>query len=272
MAVLAGSFAVTHAPLIVREWDRLPSVLRNRLDEAYHEVGRRITAARPDVLLVVAPDHWVNFFIDNMPTICLGIGEEHVGPPEPFLKHFARSIPGHPALANHLLTEALAADFEPSASHHLVLDHGICLPLDRFGLSELPPVIPVVINGINPPLMSINRALQWGRQFARSIASYPENLRVVIVGTGGLSHSIGEPTMGTIDTHFDDACIRAFDLDDRGLVSTIERSLRTTGNGGHEVRDWVVIHGASRGGFELIDYVPAREVYTGCAFAEWAIA
>jgi aromatic ring-opening dioxygenase catalytic subunit (LigB family) len=269
MAQLVGSFAVTHAPLIARDWNHLPDVLRNRLGEAYREVGRRIAAAGPDVLIVVAPDHWVNFFIDNMPAICIGVGEEHAGPPEPFLKHFPRSIAGHPPLANHLLVEALEADFEPSASHHVVLDHGICLPLDRFELLELPPVIPVVINDINPPLMSINRALQWGRQFARSIASYPEDLRVAIVGSGGLSHSIGEPTMGTIDVKFDRACIRAFSLADDDLVSTIECSLQSTGNGGHEVRDWVVAHGAAKGGFQLIDYVPAREVYTGCAFAEW---
>ena len=77
--------------------------------------------------------------------------------------------------------------------------------------------------------------------------------------------------MGTIDGDFDERCLRAFGQDEETLIETIETALQATGNGAHEVRNWVIAHAAAKGRFELIDYVPSPEVYVGCAFAEWII-
>ena len=273
MAKLVGAFGASHGPLIARDWERMPEAPRTRLGKAFRELGRRLSAARPDVLIEVSPDHWVNFFINNLPSVCIGVGEQHDGPPEPFLKEFARTLPGHPGLATHIVTTALANDFEPSISHRLTLDHGFCIPLLRMELPQLPRIIPMVINDLEPPMPSIRRCLAWGRHLARAIASYPENLRVAILATGGLSHSIGEPTMGDIDEPFDRACIEAFTAgDDASVIDALEAGLKTTGNGGHEVRNWVVAHGAAGSrGFDLVDYFPVPEVYVGCAFAAWTM-
>ena len=86
MAELVGIFAVSHGPLIAREWENMPRDHRDKLEAGFDEVGRRLNACKPDVLVVVSPDHWVNFFINNLPAVCIGIGEEHDGPPEPFMK------------------------------------------------------------------------------------------------------------------------------------------------------------------------------------------
>ena len=273
MAKLVGAFAASHGPLIAREWQRMPETPKMRLAKAFRELGRRLSAARPDVLIEVSPDHWVNFFINNLPSVCIGVGEQHDGPPEPFLKDFARTLPGHPGLATHIVTTALARDFEPSISHRLTLDHGFCIPLLRMELAQLPRIIPMIINDLEPPMPSIRRCLAWGRLLGQAIASYPENLRVAVLATGGLSHSIGEPTMGNIDEPFDRACIEAFTAgDDASVIDALETGLKTTGNGGHEVRNWVVAHGAAGSrGFDLIDYFPVPEVYVGCAFAAWAV-
>ncbi|MEQ8697089.1 MAG: hypothetical protein RLT05_11075, partial [Bauldia litoralis] len=100
------------------------------------------------------------------------------------------------------------------------------------------------------------------------------DLRVAILATGGLSHSIGEPTMGAIDEDLDWDCIRAFEAADRAaLVDLLDARLPGAGNGSHEIRNWVVAHGAAGDrGFELIDYLPVPEVYVGCAFASWDVA
>jgi len=83
------------------------------LTQALSELGRRIKAARPDALVVISPDHWVNFFIDNLPAICVGMGEEHEGPAEPWMKDCPyKKIAGHPKLANHIVQTALERDFE----------------------------------------------------------------------------------------------------------------------------------------------------------------
>src|SRR6185437_12005139 len=99
----------------------------------------------------------------------------------------------------------------------------------RMGVARLPRIIPMVVNDLEPPMPSIRRCLAWGRLLAQAIASYPENLRVAILATGGLSHSIGEPTMGDIDEPFDNGCIEAFrDGRDAKVVDALERGLAAT--------------------------------------------
>ena len=86
MASLVGVFAASHGPIIARDWDKMPREHRDKLEAAFDEIGRRLRACRPDILVVVSPDHWVNFFINNLPAVCIGIGDEHDGPPEPFMQ------------------------------------------------------------------------------------------------------------------------------------------------------------------------------------------
>src|SRR5256885_3105198 len=143
MASLAGVFASSHAPLIIRGWKDVKSANQRELTSSLTELGRRIKAARPEVLIEISPDHWVNFFINNLPSICVGVGDEHEGPAEPWMKDFPfKKIAGHPKLANHIVPTPLERDFEPSVSHHLTLDHGFCIPLWRGGAYTPPPPSP----------------------------------------------------------------------------------------------------------------------------------
>jgi aromatic ring-opening dioxygenase catalytic subunit (LigB family) len=273
MAELVGAFAASHAPLIARDWHLLSPTRRDEITTAYRELGRRMAASRPDVIVALSPDHWVNFFLDNLPSICIGVGESHEGPPEPFMQNFPyRPVPGHAALGQHIAATALARDFEPSISHHLTLDHGFCIPLWRMELPSLPRIVPVVVNDLEPPMLSVRRCLAWGKLLAAAIASYPEkDLRVAILATGGLSHSIGEANMGAIDEAFDHECIRAFTNGaEAPLVDFLDARMVAAGNGTHEVRNWVIAHAAAGSrGFDLIDYRAVPEVYVGCGFASW---
>jgi aromatic ring-opening dioxygenase catalytic subunit (LigB family) len=274
MASLVGAFAASHGPLLVREWDAIPPDQKSRLSDGFRELGRRLSAAKPDVLVVVSPDHWSNFFLDNIPAVCIGVGETSDGPPEPWMKAFPhREMQGHPAFALHLVREAMQQGFEPSVSHRLKLDHGVCIPLWRMELARLPRIVPMIVNSIEPPLPSIARCLAWGKQLAKAIASYPEKLRVAVLATGGLSHSIGEKTMGAIDEKLDQQCIKLFGSSTTAaLLRFLEARLPKAGNGTEEVRNWLVAHGAAGGrGFELVDYLPVPTVIVGCGFAAWKI-
>jgi aromatic ring-opening dioxygenase catalytic subunit (LigB family) len=274
MAELVGCFAASHGPLIVRDWEKLPAKDQDRLTAAFTALGKRVSAARPDVIIEVAPDHWVNFHLENLPAVCIGVGETHEGPPEPFLKPFPhREMPGHPGLAAHLVKSALDSGFEPSFSYRLKLDHGFCIPLWRMNLERLPRIVPMIVNAIEPPMPSLARCLQWGEMLRKAIETYPEPLRVAILGTGGLSHSIGEPTMGMIDEAFDRESIRLFSqADDKSLLRYLEQGIPKAGNGSDEVRAWLVAHGAAgKRGFELVDYFPVPSVYVGCGFASWRL-
>jgi Catalytic LigB subunit of aromatic ring-opening dioxygenase len=273
MAELVGAFAASHGPVIARDWEKLPDPARTRLGAAFDQLAERFRAVRADVLIEISPDHWCNFFLNNLPAVCIGLGAEHDGPPEPFMRRVFphATMPGHAGLGRHLAEFALAHDFEPAMSHRLRLDHGSCIPLWRMGLDPLPPIVPILVNGIEPPMPSINRCLAWGRLIVEAVQSYPEDIRVAVLATGGLSHSIGEPTMGAIDEELDQACIRLFE---RGapqpIVDYLEAALPHAGNGGHEIRNWVIAHAAAGcRGFELVDYLPVPEVYVGCGFAAW---
>ena len=274
MAELVGVYAASHGPMIVRNWKNLAPAERENLTSAFSELGRRIKAARPDALIVISPDHWVNFFIDNLPAICVGVGEAHDGPPEPWFKEFPhRKMAGHPPLAEHVVRTALERDFEPSISYKLALDHGFCIPLWKAGLDPLPAIVPVIFNDLEPPLPSVRRCYSWGAMLAAAVASFPGKLRVGVLATGGLSHSIGEPDMGRIDEAFDRDCIRRFENGDApALFDFLDERLPGAGNGASEVRNWVAAHGAARGrGFELIRYDPIPNVYVGCGFASWKL-
>jgi aromatic ring-opening dioxygenase catalytic subunit (LigB family) len=259
--------------MIAREWNSLSAPTKAAVEQGFGRVGDRLRAAKPDVLVIVSPDHWVNFFLNNFPAFCVGIGAEHDGPPEPFLRRFFNHpvLAGHAGLGRHILDTALNRDFDPSMSHRLTLDHGFCLPLWRMGLDPIPPIVPIVVNEVDDPMPTMRRCLAFGSLLKDAIESYPEDLRVAVLATGGLSHFIGEPGMGQIDEAFDRTCISLFEKGDpAALAATLERDVRHTGNGGHEVRNWVVAHAAAGArGFELIGYHPLQEIYVGCAFAEW---
>jgi aromatic ring-opening dioxygenase catalytic subunit (LigB family) len=273
MGRLVGVYAASHGPLLIREWEALPQDQRQRLQRGFEELGRRIAAARPDVLVVVSPDHWSNFFLDNVPAVCIGVGAVNEGPPEPWMKGFPhRELSGHAGFALHLARQAMQQGFEASLSHRLKLDHGICIPLWRMGLESLPAIVPLIVNSIEPPLPSLERCLGWGRQVARAVDSYPDKLKIAVLATGGLSHSIGEPTMGAIYEDFDRETIRLFSGAEPELVRYLEKQLPSRGNGSEEVRNWLVAHGAAGGrGFELVDYLPVPKVIVGCGFAAWRL-
>ena len=130
----------------------------------------------------------------------------------------------------------------------------------------------MLLNSIEPPMPSLRRCLDWGRLLREAIESYREPIRVAILGTGGLSHSIGVPTMGAIHEDFDLETIRRFSSSDDALISYLEDELPRRGNGSEEVRNWLVAHGAALGrGFELVEYLPVPTVIVGCGFASWSV-
>jgi aromatic ring-opening dioxygenase catalytic subunit (LigB family) len=275
MAELVGIFAASHGPMIAREWDRLAPDIRGQIEAGFDEIGARLKAARPDALVIMSPDHWVNFFLNNLPAFCIGIGEEHDGPPEPFLKAVFKHdvLKGHPRLGRHILDIALAHGCDPSTSHRIKLDHGFCLPLWRMGIDPVPPIVPIVVNEIEAPMPTMRRCLEWGHLLRHAIETYPEPLRVAMLATGGLSHYIGEPGMGEVDEEFDRTCIAVFENgDENRIATTLQEAIAKTGNGGDEVRNWVIAHAAAGArGFELLGYLPLKEIYVGCAFAEWRV-
>jgi catalytic LigB subunit of aromatic ring-opening dioxygenase len=263
---LVGAFAASHAPGITGRPSLPPAVESEPIYRAYDELRARLADARPDALIVVSPEHWANFFLDNMPSFCIGIAEEFSGPTDEKFVNIPRgSVRGHARLAR-ALAEGIAEDVDLSTSEEMLFDHGVMLPLHLLK-TEL-PVIPVIVNclaGIPPPL---HRCHALGMALRRTVDGWPE--RVVVLGTGGLSHWPAMPESGQIGVDFDRRFLDAF------VSGRIESFFRyptdkleaEAGPGGHEIRTWITIAGAAgnaRG--ILLAYQPVPAWSTGCAVA-----
>jgi len=105
------------------------------------------------------------------------------GPPEPFLKtRFNHPVlAGHAHFGRHLMDTALDRDFDPSFSHRLTLDHGFCLPLWRMCIDPIPQIVPIVVNEMDDPMLTMRRCLAWGSIIKLAIETYPEDLRVAVL-------------------------------------------------------------------------------------------
>ena len=263
---LVGAFAASHAPGITGRPSLPPTTESEPILRAYDELRQRLEAARPDVLVVVAPEHWANFFLDNMPPFCIGIADEFSGPTdEKFIDIPRRSVRGHARLAR-ALAEGVAEDVDLSTSQEMAFDHGVMLPLHLLR-TEL-PVIPIIVNCLAGMPAPLHRCHALGTALGRTVARWPE--RVVVLGTGGLSHWPAMPESGRIGIDFDRSFLDAFT---GGRIESFlhypkEKLEAEAGPGGHEIRTWIVVAGAANGARgSLLAYQPVPAWSTGCAVA-----
>jgi aromatic ring-opening dioxygenase catalytic subunit (LigB family) len=263
---LVGAFAASHAPGITGRPSLPPVSESEPIFRAYEDLKSRLEAGRPDVLVVVSPEHWANFFLDNMPSFCIGIGDEFSGPTdEKFVNIPHRSVRGHARLTR-ALAEGIAEDVDLSTSQEMAFDHGVMLPLHLLR-NEL-PVIPIIVNCLAGMPAPLHRCHTLGVAIRRTVERWPE--RVALLGTGGLSHWPAMPESGQIGIDFDRRFLDAF------LNGHIESFLRypkekleaEAGPGGHEIRTWITVAGAANGARgSLLAYQPVPAWSTGCAVA-----
>ena len=272
MSELVGAFAVSHTPVMVTLRDDPPAEMRDDVMAAFAEIGRQITAAEADVVVVVSDDHLHNFFLDNLPAFCIGVSDSYPAPVERWLPIEQHDLTGDRALAAHLLAESMEQGFDPSLSLRLKLDHGTVVPLYLAGLLGVHRIVPVHVNTVQPPMPSFGRCLAFGRALGTAIASHPQSLRVAVLATGGLSHDVGTPRMGMLNEEFDRTFLELFEGDDDdALVEHLTTTVDAAGNGAEETRNWLVARGIAGGAsFVTSLYRPVDQWYTGIALGQWA--
>ncbi len=242
---LVGAFAASHAPGITGRPSLPPVSESEPIFRAYEDLKSRLEAARPDVLVVVSPEHWANFFLDNMPSFCIGIADEFSGPTdEKFVNIPRRSVRGNARLAR-ALAEGIAEDVDLSTSQEMAFDHGVMLPLHLLQ-TEL-PVIPIIVNCLAGMPAPLHRCHVLGVALRRTVDRWPE--RVVLLGTGGLSHWPAMPESGQIGVDFDRRFLDAFL---KGRIESFlyypkEKLEAEAGPGGHEIRTWITVAAAAAG-------------------------
>ncbi len=274
MAELVGLYAASHTPVMLNFPDMIPDGQRLEIFAAFEELGRAIAKARPQALVVVSDDHVHNFFLTNFPALCIGAAERYKTPVEHWLKAESRILPGEARLGAHLLTQALESGFDPAFSMELVLDHGMLTPLELARVARDIPVVPLLINCVQPPFPTMRRCYEFGRCVRRALDAYPDLERVAILATGGLSHDIGTPRMGLLNEKFDRDLLRLLEQgEDDAAIAYAADHVHEAGNGAEEVRMWLFAQGAAAGRrFRTRFYQGVANWYTGIGLGEWTAA
>ena len=271
MAELVGVFAASHTPVMLNFPDAIPDADREAIFSAFLAVGEALRRAEPETVIVISDDHLHNFFLDNFPAFCIGAAGAYPTPVEHWLKADKRVLRGDPDLGAHLLGEALREGFDPSFSMDLTLDHGVLTPLQLAGIADAVRVVPLLVNCVQPPLPTMRRALQWGRLLRDAVASFSGCRRVAILATGGISHDIATPRMGAVNEAFDREFLRLLGGgNDEALLRFATEHVNEAGNGGEEIRTWLMAHGAAAGApFETVYYKSVANWYTGIGLGRW---
>ena len=165
--VFAG--VCSHAPGITGRADMADPDVRDRFYAHLDEMRQQIEAARPDALIVVAAEHFANFFMNNMPSFCMGMADTYEGPieDEEWLAIERRPVPGNAELSLRLL-RSIMNDVDMAYAEEWKFDHGIMVPLHFLTPRYDLPVVPVNINCQGPPLTPLHRAYEFGRALRRA--------------------------------------------------------------------------------------------------------
>lgn len=263
----------SHAPGMTARADLAPAEQKDALYAAMDGMREAIADTRPDVIMVVAAEHFANFFMNNMPAYAVGMGESYKGPIEDpdWLRIPVREAKGNPDLGRRLVSEMLNT-IDVAYCEEWQFDHGIIVPLHFLDPHNELPVIPVNINCQGPPLTPLKRAWAFGEAIRRAADSVPE--RIALVATGGISHWPATPDSGKINEAWDRDFLDRWVSNDRDrlLAYTDEETYRDAGQGGFEIRTFIAAAAAARGKGTLHYFQPIPIFAVGCTVATMEIA
>jgi len=233
-------------------------------------VRQWMAEVKPDVCIVVYNDHANAFSLEIIPTFALGLAAEFPVADEGYGPRPVPTVYGHPDLAWHLAESLILDEFDLTLVNEMTVDHGLTVPLSvMFGEpDEWPcPVIPLCVNVVQYPPPTGNRCWRLGQAIRRAVESYPGAERVVIVGTGGMSHQLHGERAGLINTEFDAAFLDGLvnDPEKIAAIGHVEY-LREAGSEGIELVMWLVMRGAlSRDVNEVYraTHVPTSNTHNG---------
>jgi aromatic ring-opening dioxygenase catalytic subunit (LigB family) len=270
---LVFACACSHAPGITGRAKRADAEVRDAFYAKLGELRARLEAARPDALIIVAAEHFANFFMNNMPAYCMGMAETYEGPieDEEWLAIEHARVPGNVRLSRRII-QTMMHDIDLAYAEEWKFDHGIMVPLHFLTPRYDLPVIPVNINCQGPPLTPLHRAYAFGRALRRACDAEPE--RIALIGTGGISHWPATPNSGVINEAWDREFLDKFvhNRRDELLAYSDEETFRDAGQGGFEIRTFVAVAGATEGSTgEVLFYAPIPIFAVGCTVAAMAV-
>ena len=277
MARLVGGVGCSHVPAVGAAIDK------GKTDERYWapyfaklEPARAWMAdVRPDVCIVVYNDHASAFSLDVIPTFALGLADEFPPADEGYGPRPVPPVVGHPDLAWHLAESLILDEFDLTLVNEMPVDHGLTVPLSVMcGTPEAWPcrVVPLLVNVVQYPPPTGRRCYRLGQAVRRAVESFEGDERVVVMGTGGMSHQLQAQRAGLINVEFDLAFLDRLvaDPDGAAAIPHVEY-LREAGSEGIELVMWLVMRGALPAGVREVyraTHVPTSNTHNGLLVLE----
>lgn len=275
MGRVVGGFLVPHDPVMYVAPNAPDQKVADRIWQAYATCAKRIAELKPTSAIVVGADHYMLFGTHCLPQYAIGTGTID-GPIDPLPGLSRRQYPNNSVLASHIATYGREHGFDWAEGRDFTIDHSVAIP-DQLMLEPVRAkghninLIPVYVASGVDPYISLPKTRQLGNIIRKAIEAFDEDERVIVIGSGGISHWVGTPEMGRVNEVFDKKIIQLvqalefdefFSLDDEYILSE-------GGNGGMEVRNFGVALGAVPYiAADLIEYQPVPEWVTGLGFLE----
>lgn len=250
MARIVAGVGTSHVPAVGAALDqgRTAEAYWAPVFQGYEWSKRWMAEQRPDVAIVVYNDHATAFSLDLIPTFAIGCAEGFNPADEGWGPRQVPRVLGHPELAWHIAQSTILDEFDMTIVNKMDVDHGLTVPLSLlFGQPEAwpCPVIPLAVNVVQYPPPTGNRCYQLGKAVRRAVESFPADLKVVIFGTGGMSHQLQGPRAGFINKAWDTSFLDRLSRDPEGLarIPHVEY-VREAGSEGIELVMWLIMRGA----------------------------
>ena len=273
MAKIIGAIATSHTPTIGFAYDQKKQndPVWAPIFEAYEPIQQWLADKKPDALFFIYNDHVTSFFFDHYSAFVLGVGESYRVADEGGGARDLPPVKGHPALARHIGAAFVADEFDMSFFQDKGMDHGFFSPLSMMWPHEPDwpaPVVPLQVGVLQFPIPSAQRCYKLGMSLRRAIESYPEDLSVVIVATGGLSHQVHGERAGFNNTDWDYQFLDMFEKDPAKLAQMTHADYaRLGGLEGAEVIMWLIMRGALSANVKKIHQTYYLPSMTGIATA-----
>jgi hypothetical protein len=253
MARIIGGIGTSHVPTIGMAFDRGKNEDPDwkPLFEQYKPLQSWLAQKKPDVVVYFYNDHATTFFFDHYPTFALGISDSFPTADEGMGQRPVPRVRGHAPLSRHMANSLINQEFDISVFQDLPLDHGCNSPMTMLFPNAVKegawPVamIPIEVNVLQHPIPTPMRCWKLGQAVRRAIESYPEDLKVIVAGTGGLSHQMGGERAGFNNTDWDEQFLDLIHRDPARLTSMrLAEYAILGGTEGAEVIMWLAMRGA----------------------------
>jgi protocatechuate 4,5-dioxygenase beta chain len=250
VAKLVAGVATSHVPAIGAAIDlgKTEEPYWKPLFQGYELSKKWIAEQKPDVIILVYNDHASAFSLEVIPTFALGCAAEFPPADEGWGPRKVPVVKGHPEFAWHIAQSVILDEFDLTIVNNMAVDHGLTVPLSLlFGQpTEWPcQVIPLAVNVVQYPPPTGNRCYNLGKAIRRAVDSFDPDLKVMIFGTGGMSHQLQGPRAGLINRAFDTAFLDNLTKDPRKLSQLPHIDyVREAGSEGIELVMWLIMRGA----------------------------